>query len=278
MVRGNVKSAGHTGNKSVRPSNRSCSSFKFHKDRQSGDDCLGDLQTGDVGTADSFATSTDLHSNDHQNCDGRLLDFPCGDVQSGGQPRNNQSADAHSLNVPVRSTAKLVSNLQSVAKLGDSTGTTSAIASSSGRNNADTCYLCQMDVTNLEIHWRLNHRRVRLKPGAPKFCLGFSVGESMSSRKSERRKRRLTLDAVPSRLHITERSPAAPVVICCEPDPLEMYPDELPVDNSQGNLCAEDGGQPAVFSLNTLPATAQRSAAKSAAFLQRLGKPQVDNS
>ena len=145
-------------------------------------------------------------------------------------------------------------------------------------NNSETssssyCYLCSMHVTNINIHWRLNHRRVRIPPGTPKSLLGFSGGVESTSSSSRRSKGRKQLGLQQKR---GRPSGPAPVVICSQLDPLEVYPDLIDNGDSstigywnQDGLAGRNGVK---FSLDVLSPAAQKSAVQSTVFLQQLSK------
>jgi len=131
------------------------------------------------------------------------------------------------------------------------------------------CTLCGMQVTCMNIHWRLNHRKVRMQPGAAKFGLGFQIGGSDSPlnsstpvRKIRKRKKKKISAAVintPAGFKRTRLVSPSRVEVCREPDPLELYP---------GGGSADDHR---TFSLENLSPSAQKSAVQSLAFLTQLG-------
>ncbi len=129
------------------------------------------------------------------------------------------------------------------------------------------CTLCGMQVTCMNIHWRLNHRKVRLQPGAAKFGLGFQIGGSDSPLNSstpvrkirKRKKARAAVIATPTGFKRTRLLSPPRVEVCREPDPLELYP---------GGGSADDQR---TFSLQNLSPSAQKSAVQSLAFLTQLG-------
>ncbi len=131
------------------------------------------------------------------------------------------------------------------------------------------CTLCGMQVTCMNIHWRLNHRKVRLQPGAAKFGLGFQIGGNDSPLNSstpvrkirKRKKKKISATAIntPAGFKRTRLLSPPRVEVCREPDPLELYP---------GGGSAED---PRTFSLENLSPSAQKSAVQSLAFLTQLG-------
>jgi hypothetical protein len=132
------------------------------------------------------------------------------------------------------------------------------------------CTLCGMQVTCMNIHWRLNHRKVRMQLGAAKFGLGFQIGggsdsplsSSIPVRKIRKRKKKVSATAIntPAGFKRTRVMSSPPrVEVCREPDPLELYP---------GGGSAEDHR---TFSLQNLSPSAQKSAVQSLAFLTQLG-------
>jgi hypothetical protein len=152
-------------------------------------------------------------------------------------------------------------------KVADDTGTGNDRVGSCAVQSSTSCYLCGMLVTDINIHWRLNHRRVRIKPGTPKSQLGFAIGatethhEVVGGKGNRRSKKR------------DSRGLAQPVVVCSEPDPLEMYPDELDETvNPWNDPDPLDGSARVKFRLDALAPAAQKSVAKSTSFLQLLSK------
>jgi hypothetical protein len=142
-----------------------------------------------------------------------------------------------------------------------------SIISKSVSSPPAVCTLCGMQVTCMNIHWRLNHRKVRLQPGAAKFGLGFQIGGSDSPLNSstpvrkirKRRKANKVAINTPAGFKRTRLVSPPRMDVCREPDPLELYP---------GGGSAQD---PRTFSLENLSPSAQKSAVQSLAFLTQLG-------
>lgn len=149
----------------------------------------------------------------------------------------------------------------------------SSVVGDDAKDCSTTCYLCGMQVTNINIHWRLNHRRVRIQPGAPKSLLGFPPGGSESpslsvtstlARKTKRRRSRAVLATPARKPKKLKVSPASVTVVCSEPDPLELYSDD-----TGGDLTTRRSARK--FRMDALSPSAQSSAVQSLAFLEGLG-------
>jgi hypothetical protein len=144
----------------------------------------------------------------------------------------------------------------------------STISKSVSSNPPAVCTLCGMQVTCMNIHWRLNHRKVRMQPGAAKFGLGFQIGGSDSPlnsstpvRKIRKRKKKVSAAAITAPAGFKRERLVSPtrVEVCREPDPLELYPGGGSADDSR------------TFSLESLSPSAQKSVVQSLVFLTQLG-------